>query len=174
MPTTARKQLVLPYDTLAAPAVQPWLAALEDTRRRTLEALKDLPVAAIEWCDEEGTSIGSLLYHIAAIELDWLFADILGQPFPPELEQIFLVDVRDAEGKLSAIQGETLEQHRLRLDRVRGYLVAALQNMPPQEFVRVRQLPDYDVSPLWVLHHLMQHEAEHRGQIMALRVRASL
>jgi len=27
-------------------------------------------------------------------------------------------------------------------------------------------------DPLWVLHHLMQHEAEHCGQIMALRTRA--
>ena len=174
MPTATRKQLVLPYDTLAAPAVQPWLAALEDTRIRTWEVLEKLPDAAIEWSDEEGTNIGSLLYHIAAIELDWLCVEILELPFPPELEQFFPVDVRDEHGKLSVIRGETLEKHRFRLDRVRGYLIAELQNMPPMEFVRIRHLPDYDVSPLWVLHHLMQHEAQHRGQIMALHVRASL
>jgi uncharacterized damage-inducible protein DinB len=33
-------------------------------------------------------------------------------------------------------------------------------------------LPPYDVTPEWVLHHLMQHEAEHRSQIGALRARA--
>ena len=27
-------------------------------------------------------------------------------------------------------------------------------------------------APEWVLHHLMQHEAEHRSQIGALRARA--
>lgn len=174
MPTAARKQRVLPFDTDAIPAVRPWLAALEDARRRTWEALENLPDAALEWSDEEGTTISSLLYHIAAIELDWLFADILNLPFPPEIEQSFSIDVRDDQGKLSAIRGETLEQHRVRLDRVRSYLISSLQEMSPPEFVRVRHLPDYDVSPLWVLHHLMQHEAEHRGQIMALRTRASL
>jgi uncharacterized damage-inducible protein DinB len=42
--------------------------------------------------------------------------------------------------------------------------------MSLQEFRRVRVLPDYDVTPDYVLHHLMQHEAEHRGEIAMLRV----
>jgi uncharacterized damage-inducible protein DinB len=129
---------------------------------------------ALDWSDEEGTSIGSLLYHVAAIELDWVCADILEQPFPLELEQIFSFDVRDESGKLTTVRGETLDVHWQRLERVRSYLITSIQDMSPAEFVRVRQLPEYDVSPLWVLHHLMQHEAEHRGQIMALRMRATL
>jgi uncharacterized damage-inducible protein DinB len=40
------------------------------------------------------------------------------------------------------------------------------------EFRRVRSLTHYDVTPEYVLHHLMQHEAEHRGQIGTLRARA--
>jgi uncharacterized damage-inducible protein DinB len=36
----------------------------------------------------------------------------------------------------------------------------------------VRSLAEYDVTPEWVLHHMMQHEAEHRGQIGALRAGA--
>jgi uncharacterized damage-inducible protein DinB len=34
-----------------------------------------------------------------------------------------------------------------------------------------RERPDYDVTPAWVLHHLMQHEAEHRSQISGIRAR---
>jgi uncharacterized damage-inducible protein DinB len=33
----------------------------------------------------------------------------------------------------------------------------------------VHTLADYETTPEWVLHHLMQHEAEHRGQIGELR-----
>jgi len=40
------------------------------------------------------------------------------------------------------------------------------------DFRRVRRLPDYDVTPEWVLHHLTQHEAEHRSEIGALRASA--
>jgi uncharacterized damage-inducible protein DinB len=46
------------------------------------------------------------------------------------------------------------------------------QQMDLAEFRRVRALPAYDVTPEWVLHHLMQHEAEHRSQIGAVRRRA--
>jgi uncharacterized damage-inducible protein DinB len=40
------------------------------------------------------------------------------------------------------------------------------------DFRRLRHLPKYDVSPEWVLHHLLQHEAEHRGQINLLKRKA--
>lgn len=29
--------------------------------------------------------------------------------------------------------------------------------------------PDYDVSPAWALHHLLQHEAEHRAHVTLAR-----
>ena len=35
--------------------------------------------------------------------------------------------------------------------------------------LRVRSLPDYDVTPEWVLNHLVQHEAEHRAEIAITR-----
>ncbi len=34
---------------------------------------------------------------------------------------------------------------------------------------RVRRREAYDVSTAWLLHHLLQHEAEHRAQIAWLR-----
>ena len=52
---------------------------------------------------------------------------------------------------------------------VRESLVAVLRDMPLDEFRRVRRLEAYDVTPEWVVHHLLQHEAEHRGQIALLR-----
>ena len=33
------------------------------------------------------------------------------------------------------------------------------------DFRRARALALYDVTPEWVLHHLCQHEAEHRSQL---------
>jgi uncharacterized damage-inducible protein DinB len=70
------------------------------------------------------------------------------------------------------VTGESLDDHWARLEEVRRRLLAAYQTMTLEDFRRVRALPEYDVTPEWVLHHLMQHEAEHRGQIAALRARA--
>ena len=60
------------------PAVGRWLWLVEDTRRETKEALTGLVPAALDWTpNQTENSIGTLLYHIALIELDWLYREVL-------------------------------------------------------------------------------------------------
>lgn len=149
-----------------------WLWVLEDTRRETKEeALTGLVPAVLDWTPPHGeNSIGTLLYHIALIELDWLYTEALeSQPWPEELKPLFALDDRDAQGRLSPLVGETLEEHLHRLDLVRQYLLATFRGMTLQEFRRPHPFPRYRVTAEWVLQHLIQHEGEHRGQIQLLR-----
>ena len=165
---------VAPLDGYAAD-VGRWLWALEDTRAETLRGLDGLAQAALDWTPPEGgDSIGSLLYHIALIEMDWLYTEVLEdrELWPPELRALFPLDARDAAGHLSAVAGEPLAAHLDRLARVRTHLLDAFRGMDAGEFRRARRLPRYDVTAEWVLHHLIQHEAEHRGHIGLLRSRA--
>jgi uncharacterized damage-inducible protein DinB len=60
----------------------------------------------------------------------------------------------------------------LRLDAMRGVLLSSLQGTTVAEFRRLREIRGHEMTPEWVLHHLMQHEAEHRGQIAELRAAA--
>lgn len=154
------------------PAIGRWLWVLEDTRRETKEeALTGLAPAALDWIPPHSeNSIGTVLYHIALIELDWLYTEVLeSQPWPEELKPLFALDDRDAQGRLSMLRGETLEEHLHRLDLVRQYLLAAFRGMSLQEFRRPRPFSRYRVTAEWVLQHLIQHEGEHRGQIQLLR-----
>jgi len=48
---------------------------------------------------------------------------------------------------------------------VRENLLDNLLSMSTDDFIKAHSLPEYDVSPMYVIHHLMQHEAEHRSQI---------
>jgi uncharacterized damage-inducible protein DinB len=168
-----RRQLSAEALSGYVPEIGRWLWALEDTRQRTLQSLEGMEPAAIDWTDSpESDTIGTLLYHIAAIEVDWLYADILEQGFPPEVKALFPYDVRDEQGRLKPVQGFGLEEHLDRLAATRALLLASFRGITVQEYRRLRFLAGYDVTPEWVLHHLMQHEAEHRGQIAELRARA--
>ncbi len=60
------------------PEVGRWLAALEDGRRDTFKELESVSPEMVDWYpDAPLNSIGSLLYHIAVIEADWLATEIL-------------------------------------------------------------------------------------------------
>jgi uncharacterized damage-inducible protein DinB len=167
-----KERLALEFPEAGSPEVGRWLAALQDCRRRTAEVLSAVSNADLERPAVVGmNSIGSLLYHVALIEADWLFAEILEgrEPVP---EQLFPFDVREEGGRLTPVTGMSLTDHLDRLATVRSIVLDELRAMDSGEFHRIRSLPQYDVAPDWVLHHLMQHEAEHRAQIAELMAAA--
>lgn len=153
------------------PYIGAWLWALQDTRRRTLNALEGLDDETINWTATRGmNSISTLLYHIAAVEMSWLYEDILeGAELPPDILALMQYDVRDNEGVLAPVTSETLETHLDRLQHCRQHLLSIFTGMSREDFRRPRKVEDYMVTPEWVFHHLIQHEAEHRGQIGEIR-----
>lgn len=168
-----KENLYVDIDPSLHPEIGRRLWMLQDTRQRTMTALAGVSQAVVDWQPQGGeSSIATVLYHIAGIEADWLYTEVLEQPIPPEIDAFFPFDIRDDQGHLFQVQGWSLEQHLHRLEVVRGQLLEAYRQMDLAAFRRARSLEKYDVTPEWVLHHLMQHEAEHRGQIGALRARA--
>src|SRR3954468_22588596 len=119
------------------PAIGVWLWAMNDARRRTVEQLEGLPAEAIDWHPAESAqSIGSILYHMALIEADWLCTEVLEQPIPAQLAALFPYDARDQEGLLTSIQGVALAEHLARLDTVRQHILAAYQALDIHDFRR--------------------------------------
>ena len=174
---------VLAVDRLGGyePEIGTLLWMLEGGRRRLKEGLAGIDAAAeqtiLDWRPRpDSNSIGSLLYHIAAVETDWLFEEVLADYTPPAAvswpEALLPHHMRDEQGQLAHVAGETPAMHWERLDAVRTLLLDAFRGMSVAEFRRPRHLEQYDVTPEWVLHHLIQHEAEHRGQILERREQA--
>jgi uncharacterized damage-inducible protein DinB len=169
----SRRKNIVDAHSSREPEIGRWLWALQDCRKRTLEELADISPAMVDWRPPDGESgIGAILYHIADIEADWLYVEVLERPFPPQVIALLTHETRDAQGRLTQVRGFSLEQHRQRLAIIRDLLLDVYQQMDLADFRRPRALPHYDVTPEWVLHHLMQHEAEHRSQIGSLRDRA--
>ena len=157
------------------PTVARWLWLLTDIRVRTLDALAGMAERTLEWRpDEDANTIGTLLYHIVAVELDWLYMEILERPdYGPEVTALLPYEMREASGRLTPVMGETLQSHLARMATARQLLLDALRPMTAEDFYRVRRLDAYDVTPEWVLYHLMEHEAGHRGEIAELRRQAA-
>jgi len=165
-----RDRLALdPHPRAADPEVGRWLAALEEARRDTLQVLAEIPPRAIDRePDDHGDTLGTVLYHVALIEADWVFTDVLDREadIPDEL---FPYDDRLEDGTLTPISYDTFEQHLDRLARVRSMVLDALRPISAVDFHRVRSGVDVDVTAAWAVFHLIDHEVEHRVRISALR-----
>ena len=100
----------------------------------------------------------------------WLLDEIFaGEAQPDWLATLLPIDARSADDRLARIEGEPLDRHLERLERIRAYLIERLTPMSNADLHTIRRLEPYDVAPDWVLHHLLQHEAEHRAHIAYVR-----
>jgi uncharacterized damage-inducible protein DinB len=84
---------------------------------------------------------------------------------------ILPVDHRDDEGTLNPMQNQSLDDHLARLEKIRAAFVERVGPMSAEDLHTPRIRDHYDVTPAWVMNHLMQHEAEHRSQIDRIRER---
>jgi hypothetical protein len=154
-----------------------WLWALEDARRITRRAVEGLDVATLDWRGPEGNenSIGSLLYHVAGVEVGWLFIDILRREFPDEVKADLPFELW-TDGVLTHVGGVPFEEHLGRLERTRAVFLEHVRAFDPMSF-RELQAPageEYEVNLEWVVYHLVEHEVGHAYQMRSLRRRAGL
>ena len=168
-----REMLVVDHSLATDPTIACLLWMMEDSRRLTLETVAGLDVETLDWEPEiGGNSIGALLYHIAAVEMDWLYTEVLMRDAPADIQARFPMDMADDVGHLSRWRGEDLAALIERLTFVRQKLIATYASMTQENFRRPRHLAEYDVTPEWVLHHLLQDEAVHRGEIGMVKLMA--
>lgn len=140
-----------------------WLAAIADARGRTLGLIDGLQDGDLD--RGEPNTIGSVLYHLAAIEADYLYDEIRREPeaIPTDL---FPYDVREEDGILTPVRRMTVAEHLDRLETTRRSLEECIRALDEAAFHRPKAASGgYDMSPAYVLYHLTQHEAEHRAEI---------
>ncbi len=169
---TERVQRIIIPARATTTEIGKWLWALEDARARTKRMIEGITQPELDTLpDGLDNTIGTLLYHIALIEADYLCIDVMGyDDYLPDLKALLPLPDRSEDGHLSVVTGVALDEHLRRLDIVRQRLLELFTEMTPEAVVQPRDLPDwgYEISPEWTLYHLTQHESEHRGEIGSL------
>ncbi|MBT2681760.1 DinB family protein [Bacillus sp. ISL-35] len=162
-----RESLKISSLTGYEPEIGRWLWCLEDVRQTITTKLTGIDQNLLDKKMLGRHSIGSLLYHIALVEADWLYVEVLGTDWDPEISSLFPLESRTASN-LTHIEGESLEQHLNRLKKVREVFLSYFRSIDLNDWRKPRVLEQYDVTPEWVVYHLIEHESHHRGQIFQL------
>jgi uncharacterized damage-inducible protein DinB len=116
-------------------------------------------------------SIGTLLLHIAAIEFSYIQEDIMQRPMGEEWK--IALPIRFG---IPQISDRPLEYFVGKLEEVRNETLAVLTGLSDADLDRaVVPLDQEDTSGGsvsytidWLLYHLVEHEAHHKGQIAVM------
>jgi uncharacterized damage-inducible protein DinB len=152
-----------------------------EQRTLLLAAVRGMTAAELEWQPAPGmNTIGMLLAHIAVAESHMVAIGIEGHE-SSDTPGVVGLSVEEEGMPLPAgappapaLAGKDLAFYETVLDRARAYTHAALERLAEDDLRRVivRRRPDggrreFDVG--WMLYHLLEHEAGHRGQVQVLR-----
>jgi hypothetical protein len=105
--------------------------------------------------------------HASYVEAGWLYGEVMETDWDSEISSLFPVEGW-ANNQLTHFEGESLDEHLYRLHKVREVLLTHFRSMTLEDWRKPRVLEEYDVTPEWVVYHLVEHESHHRGQIFQL------
>lgn len=106
---------------------------------------------------EQANSVGNLLLHLTGNVRQWIVHGVGGAPDERNRHLEF-----DARGGFSKAQAWSL------LDESLGEALQVIDTLPPQRLTQTIRPQNYEVTVLEAIYHVVEHFAQHTGQIIFL------
>jgi uncharacterized damage-inducible protein DinB len=140
------------------PYFEDYLLNLQELHNDILNALKDLPPAALDWSPApEVNSINVLVVHTTGAQRFLIGEAVGGDPANRD---------REAEFKVQGLNADALTQ---RLNGNFEYIRSVLESLTVDDLASVRDFRGSEQSVAWILGHALKHTATHMGHIQLMR-----
>jgi len=167
-----RRRLLTPHPGLST-GIGYYLGGMEEVRNQVNVAVKNLPDDVIGKPAFLGAhSIGGLVLHIG--EAEWFFMQMVvsGHKLTDEDSKQPYWDVLDDLERV-AREGYTAEFCLKEVEKIRNQTRDVLFSYNDKDLERIitfeRNGETTEYNLRWILHHLIDHEAQHKGQIFMLK-----
>lgn len=155
------------------PGIGFYISGLEEVREQLRKAVCDLSneqIGARAVADAQ--PIGALMLHIGEAEWWWIQCVIAGREMSDEDRRISHWDVlEDPDG--FAAKGYSSQYCVDAIDVIRVRTLEYLKTLTDEDLVRIysfeKRNKTIEISLRWALHHLTDHESQHKGQILMLK-----
>jgi uncharacterized damage-inducible protein DinB len=104
---------------------------------------------------ESENAIGNLVLHLCGNLGQWIGAGVAGRP-----------DTRNRDAEFAARGGAGKEELRERLRETVRDTVAVIDSLPVERLTEPLQIQKYHVTVLEAIYHVVEHFAQHTGQIL--------
>ncbi|NPD89060.1 MAG: DinB family protein [Asgard group archaeon] len=152
-----------------SPRVALWYSLMYETRERLFRVLRDLTQEELDYTPDERKfeTIGTLLFHIAAVEWSWIFEDIDEQKM--DFEEFKHGFALNPEVNIPQLKNQRLQFYVNKLEKIRQEVYQRLKKFKDEDLDRIVESEGEKYSIEWILFHLIEHEAMHIGQIQLLK-----
>ena len=167
-----RRRVLTPHPGLAT-GIGYYLSAMEEVRSQVNAVVKTIPDDLIGKPAFLGAhSIGGLVLHIGEAEWFWVQMVVSGHELSEEDEQAPYWDVLDDVERV-ARNGYTGEFCLKEIEKIRNQTRDVLFSYNDKDLERIitfeRDGKTTEYNLRYILHHLIDHEAQHKGQIFMLK-----
>jgi len=149
-----------------------YLAAMDEVRDQLRNAVQEIPLSDIgRLAVPETHSIGALVLHIGEAEWWWMNCIVSGHQQTDEDAREPYWDVLEEPHRV-AEKGYSAQFCLDQVDRIREQTRHILGPVGDERLDQVfieRDGRKREFTLRWILHHLIDHEAQHKGQILMLK-----
>jgi len=150
-----------------------YLSGMEEVREQVREAVEAMSNDLIGRPPiSDAHAIGALVLHIGEAEWWWMQCNVAGHKLTDEDRKAPFWDVLDEPDCFSR-HGYNAEFCLQAIEKIRKQTRELLASFNDDDLERIfsyqRGGATYEQSLRWILHHLIDHEAQHKGQILMLK-----
>lgn len=150
-----------------------YLSGMEEVREQLREAVAGMPAEQIGRPIVPGAhSIAALVLHIGEAEWYWMRCVISGDKVTDQIRNSAYWDALEDPASFSQ-KNYSAEFCLNEVKKIRQQTYETLSSFDDSQLDRVftfeRRGETQELSLRWILHHLVDHEAQHKGQILMLK-----
>lgn len=167
------KQYILPPAQGFSPGIGFYLSGMDEVREQLREAVSGMSDEQVGRRVVDGAQpIGALMLHCVEAEWLWMQRVTAGREMTDEDRRVaHRGALEDPDG--FAAKGYSAKYCLDALDAIRERTRGILASLSDDDLDRIfsyeRRGETIETSLRWVLHHLIDHEAQHKGQILMLK-----
>lgn len=152
-----------------SPQIGVMVYMLEDLKSRITDMVKDMNTQQIDYLvDDEANSIGSLVLHLASTEAYFQIETLEDRTFTPEEKEKWMIGAGLGEATREKIKGKPIGHY---LDIWDGVRKKTLEGLKQKDDTWFAKNIDESMNYHWAWYHVMEHQANHMGQIAHIQKR---
>ena len=154
------------------PQVGVLVSMLEDLRGRISSSVEQMDMESTDYLlDDKANSIGAMILHLAATEKYYQVFTFENRSFNKKEEKEWMMPLQLGEKAREEINGKSIKHYLEIWDEVRQETLSQLKSKD-DDWLNSR-IANGNMNNHWAWYHVMEHQANHMGQIRLVQKRIS-